>query len=65
MFLSPVSIGVPVNPIKDALGNASLTYPANPSMRSYCERCASSAIIMMFLLSEILTDFVSLAGANF
>jgi len=45
------SIGVPVNPMKDALGSASLKFFAKPSMKSYWLRCASSAITITLRLA--------------
>ena len=39
---------MPVNPINEALGSASWRFRANPSMKSYWLRCASSAMTTMF-----------------
>ncbi len=43
VFLSPVSMGVPVNPMNDAFGRPSRRFRARPPMKSYWLRCASSA----------------------
>ena len=52
MLLSAFSIGVPVNPINEALGNASLIFLAKPSIKSYWLLWASSAMTIIFFLSE-------------
>ena len=48
--LSSFSIGVPVNPIFNAFGSARCKFCA---IFLYCERCASSAMMMMFRLSDM------------
>ncbi|MNR00224.1 hypothetical protein D3C85_1159900 [compost metagenome] len=49
---SLLSMGVPVNPIKEALGSALRKLEAKPSSKPYCVLWASSAITIIFSLSE-------------
>jgi hypothetical protein len=60
-----LSMGVPVKPMKLAFGKASRMCRARPSMRSYCERCASSAMTMMFRRGDSSGIFSPFSGRNF
>ena len=50
---------------EDAFGSASRTCPASPSTRSYCERCASSAMMTMFRRSLRQGIFSPFSGRTF
>ena len=52
VLASCFSMGVPVKPMKEALGSASRMWAAKPSMKSYWLRWASSAITTMLRRSD-------------